>query len=151
MHRTGRQGILGRWLFLLAMAITLIGTACGYGTDSEVPAWLQSVDPEPGATAAVPDAVAANHSIQGPDQDIRLVVDGTDVTTYASFEAGKVRYESGVGPVVLGAGRHTAEVQLVELANSGASTRFWTPSLGLSHRLRWDRRVLVSPTGLAAF
>lgn len=123
MHRTGRQWIIGRRLFLLAMAITLIGTACGDGTDGEMPAWLQSVYPEPGATAAVPDAVEANHSIQGPDQDIRLVVDGTDVTTYASFEAGKVRYESGVGPVVLGTGRHTAEVQLVELDEFGGEYR----------------------------
>lgn len=95
-------------------------TGCGDGDDaSRIPDWIDEVYPEPGATAAVPDGVEVNHSVQGPNQDVRLIVDGTDVTTYATFEAGKMRYESGLGPVVLGAGPHTAEVQLVEVAEFG--------------------------------
>jgi hypothetical protein len=49
------------------------------------------------------------------DEEIRLIVDGVDVTTYAEFDAGKLRYESGAGPVVLSQGEHTAEVQRVVL------------------------------------
>lgn len=43
-----------------------------------------------------------------------MVIDGTDVTMYAAFEAGRVRYESGDG-VVRSDGEHWAEVQRVTL------------------------------------
>lgn len=89
-------------------------------TAAEMPIWLEAVYPEPGATVAVPDAVEVDHTLQRLGEDVRLVVDGVDVTTYAAFDAGKIRYESGTGPVVLGTGSHTAEVQLVRLPAFGA-------------------------------
>ena len=84
-------------------------------TDQQ-PSWVESVFPEPGAVVTAADAVEVDHNLTATDNDIRLVIDGVDVTTYAAFEAGKLRYESGVGPVVLGDGDHTAEVQRVVLA-----------------------------------
>lgn len=83
------------------------------------PDWVETVYPEPGATVAVPDAVEVDHAITSGDEDMRLIVDGTDVTTYAVLEAGKLRCESGDGPMVLGDGEHIAEVQRVTLPVEG--------------------------------
>ena len=80
------------------------------------PPWVESVFPEPGAVVTAADAVEVDHNLTATDNDIRLIIDGVDVTTYAAFDAGKLRYESGVGPVVLEDGDHTAEVQRVVLA-----------------------------------
>lgn len=84
-----------------------------------MPSWVETVFPEPGAVVTASDAVEVDHSLTATDNDIRLVIDGVDVTTYAAFDAGKLRYESGVGPVVLDDGDHTAEVQRVVLADDG--------------------------------
>lgn len=115
-----------RRILLLAAAVGLLLLGC---TDPETtegpegsarqPDWVETVYPEPGATLAVPDAVEVGHAITSGDEDVRLIVDGTDVTTYAVFEAGKLRYESGRGPVVLGDGEHIAEVQRVTLPVEG--------------------------------
>lgn len=103
------------------LSVALAGVACDGGEEEAtgMPDWVESVYPEPDATAAVPDAVEVDHTLQRVDEDVRLVVDGVDVTTYSAFEAGKIRYESGVGPVILGGRTHTAEVQRVELDEFG--------------------------------
>lgn len=108
-------------LLHLAIVLTAMGliTGCSDGGGSEMPEWVEQVYPEPGATAAVPDAVEVDHTLQRLEEDVRLLIDGTDVTTYATFEAGKIRYESGDGPVTLGGRSHTAEVQRVELVEFG--------------------------------
>lgn len=104
------------------MILASIAVACDGGEEdaAQMPDWVESVYPEPGATAAVPDAVEVDHTLQRVDEDVRLVIDGVDVTTYATFEAGKIRYESDAGPVTLGGRTHTAEVQRVELDAFGA-------------------------------
>lgn len=89
------------------------------GSTGEPPAWVEEVVPEPGAVATVPDAVEVDHTITATDEDVRLLINGVDVTTYATFEAGKIRYEAGDGPVDLGTGDHTAEVQRVTLPSEG--------------------------------
>lgn len=94
-------------------------TTGGDDVSDRQPDWVETVYPEPGATVAVPDAVEVDHALTSGDEDVRLIVNGTDVTTYAIFEAGKVRYESGDGPVVLGDGQHIAEVQRVTLRVEG--------------------------------
>lgn len=116
-----RRAIVLRSLLVILLASTTLASACGDGNDgaAEMPEWVEAVYPEPGATAAVPDAVEVDHTLQRLDEDVRLLVDGVDVTTYATFEAGKIRYESGVGPVELEGGSHTAEVQRVELEEFG--------------------------------
>ena len=110
-----------RWTPLLILLVLLTAVAC---TDRPVvegsrfsgpPAWVEDVIPGPGAVATVPDAVEVDHSITATDEDVRLIVDGVDVTTYAAFDAGKLRYESGAGPVELVSGDHTATVQRVLL------------------------------------
>lgn len=112
--------------FLLLLCLTLLVSACSTGPEtfeegstSEPPAWVEEVVPEPGAVATVPDAVEVDHTITATDEDVRLLINGVDVTTYATFEAGKIRYEAGDGPVDLGTGDHTAEVQRVTLPSEG--------------------------------
>lgn len=108
-------------LLVLLLTLAMSVAACGGDSSGErdMPDWLEEVFPAPGATAAVVDAVEVSHTIQGPDEDVRLVIDGVDVTTYAAFDAATLRYESGAGPVVLGSGSHVAEVQRVRLPAEG--------------------------------
>lgn len=113
-------------IFLLVLGIGFLFLGCTDPENAEAPDvsdrqpdWVETVYPEPGATVAVPDAVEVDHAITSGDEDVRLIVDGTDVTTYAVLEAGKLRYESGDGPVVLGDGEHIAEVQRVTLPAEG--------------------------------
>ena len=106
---------------LLIMLMFVAACAADDGTTTPevtetMPEWLESVYPAPGATISVPDAVEVEHNlVRGPDEDIRLVVDDVDVSTYAVFDAALMRYESGAGPVTLGTGEHTATVQRVLL------------------------------------
>lgn len=107
-------------LFGLLVGCTDPSDSASERSSDQPPSWVEEVYPEPGATVAIPDAVSVDHEITGPDEDVRLIVDGVDVTTYATFDAGVLRYESGDGPVVLGDGEHSAEVQRVTLPAVGA-------------------------------
>lgn len=114
-----------RRLTLVLLVLTaLVVAGCtdpDSGDDPDAqPEWVEEVFPEPGATVAVPDAVEVRHTITATDENVRLIIDGVDVTTYASFDAAKLRYESGVGPVILESGDHVAEVQWVRLPAFGA-------------------------------
>lgn len=112
---------------ILALLVAVLASACTDPatvdttaasqptTASQPPSWIEDVIPEPGAISAVPDAVEIDHNIVTTDEELRLIVDGIDVTAYAEFDAGKLRYESGAGPVELSPGDHTAEVQRVVL------------------------------------
>lgn len=114
-----RRTVLLVMLLISAVACTDRPETAGPDADVETPTWVQSVYPEPGATAAVPDAVEVDHAVTSGNEDVRLIVDGTDVTTYATFDAARIRYESGDGPVVLEQGDHWAEVQRVTLPAAG--------------------------------
>lgn len=129
-----------RRIFLLVVALGLFlgctdpETTEGPDVSDRQPGWVETVYPEPGATVAVPDAVEVDHAITSGSEDVRLIVDGTDVTTYAVFDAGKLRYESGDGPVVLGDGDHVAEVQRVALPVEGIDYR-------VIDSFRWEFRT----------
>lgn len=116
-----------RAIVLCMLAVSLV-SACSTGpatfeegqvSSGESPTWVEAVVPEPGSVAKVPDAVEVEHTITSTNEDVRLLVDGVDVTTYATFDAGKIRYEGGSGPVPLDSGEHTAEVQRVRLPGEG--------------------------------
>ncbi len=107
-------------LAIVLVSIVLSGCTTTPASDDatdQQPSWVESVFPEPGAVMTAVDAVEVDHNLTETDNDVRLIIDGIDVTTYAAFDAGKLRYESGVGPVVLDDGEHTAEVQQVVLAD----------------------------------
>lgn len=110
-----------RLLLVIALAtLPLAGcttTPVAEDAADTMPSWVETVFPEPGAVMTAADAVEVDHNLTATDNDIRLLIDGVDVTTYAAFDAAKLRYESGVGPVVLEDGDHTAEVQRVVLGD----------------------------------
>lgn len=111
---------------VVAVALAGCGPAQSEATSlptTSVPNWVERVYPAPNSTTAVPDAVEVRHRIQAPGDNVRLLVDGVDVTTYATFDAGKLRYESGSGPVVLDPGEHTATVERVTQPANGSEFR----------------------------
>lgn len=118
-------------LMLLLIVVVAVGLAgCGPAQSevsslptTSIPSWVERVYPAPNSTTAVPDAVEVRHRLQTPEDNVRLLVDGVDVTTYSTFDAGKLRYESGAGPVVLGPGEHTATVERVTQPVNGAQFR----------------------------
>lgn len=116
----------------LLLALTLLATvtlaACGGGTATDgagdggsTPAWIVSVEPAPGATVAVPDLVRVTFQPTGPDQAVRLVLDGTDVTSYAVLDGDALVYDPNTGPVRLEGGEHTATARLTERPTNDAT------------------------------
>lgn len=115
-------------LVAMTVAVALAGCSSSQSETSSlpttsVPTWVERVYPAPNSTTAVPDSVEVRHTLQAPDDNVRLLVDGVDVTTYATFDAGKLRYESGAGPVVLTPGEHTATVERVTQPVNGSQFR----------------------------
>ena len=107
-----------RWMWLMCSCLLLV-VACGGNEDDQAgagpPPWVDSVYPEPGASATGVSAVEVRHTITDPELNIRLVIDGVDVTTYSDFSGGVLRYDAELGPVRLEPGPHEAEVQRVRL------------------------------------
>lgn len=85
-----------------------------------LPDWIERVHPEPGAEASPVAHVQVVHDVIGETQDVRLVVDGTDVTPYAT-RRGLLSYDATRpgGPVELDPGEHEASALLVSLDEFG--------------------------------
>ncbi|REK11863.1 MAG: hypothetical protein DWQ40_11985 [Actinobacteria bacterium] len=102
---------------------SLLVVGCGNDSadisDQPMPDWVEEVDPPPGSVSFVPDHVIVHHNVTGPDEEVRLLIDGVDVTTYATFDAAKLSYEPEFGPIELTPGVHTATVQLTSLPVDG--------------------------------
>jgi len=71
------------------------------------------VYPPPGAEAAPIAEIQVEHNVSAQDEQIRLSIDGTDVTVYSDVDTGELIYnlESGRSPVEVGPGMHTATVE----------------------------------------
>lgn len=87
----------------------------------ELPGWLSRVYPGPGAEGSVGQAMQVDYQVSGPEQNVRLFVDGVDVTTYAAIQPGELQYEidQGLAPVELDPGPHRAAVELVDEPEQG--------------------------------
>jgi hypothetical protein len=101
-----------------ATSTTQTGSAV---TTTTMPTWLDSVYPTPNSTATVPVVVEVLHRLQSTEDHIRLLIDGVDVTSNATFDVGELKYTSGDGPVVLSPGEHTATVEEVVRPNYGST------------------------------
>lgn len=137
---------------VLTLATTLAAalSACDldYGPSPEtgavdqeaLPDWIVNVRPEPGAQQSTLKLVQVEHEVPTGAREVRLLIDGVDVTTAANFGAQdrSIDGERVTGPghllfdpvndpqaansrVILDAGEHTATAQLVELEEFGGS------------------------------
>ena len=109
--------------------------------DVELPDWLDSVSPLPGAEAAPTDIIEVQHDLQGEFEGVRMFINGTDVTASAlpnegtnteqpfgpndenSFEGeGLLAYDPNTDlmPVEIDPGEHTVRLERVRLPEPGA-------------------------------
>lgn len=83
---------------------------------ADTPEWIEKIYPPPGSEVSVTQAVQVVHTAIEADRQVRLSINGTDVTTYAlGSEPGLLVYEMDDpnAPVQLRPGDHTAEVRLM--------------------------------------
>lgn len=127
-ERNLRRVVLAFAAALAAVAVFFVATGLGdqepggaAEADETLPPWLIEVYPPPGAETSSVSAVEVEFDAPGRRTPVRLLVDGTDVTTYARPGRGQLHYEPepAPGPVPLDAGRHEAVVELVRLRSYG--------------------------------
>ena len=109
--------------------------------DVELPDWLDSVSPIPGAEAAATDLIEVHHNATEEDTGVRMIIDGVDVTASAiprdepeardpigindenTFEGeGRLSYDpnTDIAPVSIDPGEHTVLLEHVRLPEPGA-------------------------------
>jgi len=87
---------------------------------ADLPQWVKSVYPEPGAQMSSVSAVEVEFDSPHPRRQVRLIVDGVDVTASADTDIGRFHYDPGQsGLITLESGEHTARVELVTLSDYG--------------------------------
>lgn len=103
---------------------------------ADLPDWLDRIYPEPGAETTATQAVQVIHNARGPEDGVRLYIDGVDVTTYSVQGRGQLVYDPDqeASPVRLEPGEHTAVVELVRLPEPGAQHE-------LVDRFEWEFQV----------
>ena len=82
---------------------------------ADYPDWIEKVYPPPDSETSVTRAVQVNHGVVEADRQVRLLIDGTDVTAYANETSpGLLEYDidQAASPVELKPGEHTAVVEL---------------------------------------
>ena len=85
------------------------------GLGANLPEWVSDVQPGPGARMTSVSVVEVVHTVRAGDRDVRLLIDGVDVTGEAQTVTGRLHYEAdSAGPVQLDSGMHRAELQLIE-------------------------------------
>jgi hypothetical protein len=83
------------------------------------------VYPEPGAEGSVGQAIQVDYQVSGPEQNVRLFVDGVDVTIYSTIQPGSLQYDVAqrFAPVELDPGPHRAAVELVNEPEQGEAVK----------------------------
>jgi hypothetical protein len=98
---------------IMAGFLIPISFAKGDSPGGPLPVWLNQLTPGPDSSSSGIQVVEVKHSIVTP-QYLRLIVDGVDVTAYATKGPGLLDYRPAAGgPVTLSPGRHQAEVELM--------------------------------------
>lgn len=114
----------------IAIAALLTLAACSTTTDTAstspgtepLPTWIDEVTPRPNAAYAPVEGVSVTYRPPGPDQEVRLIIDGVDVTADSLSGTDRLRYDADSGIVPLDVGTHTAEARLVIVAADGVDT-----------------------------
>jgi hypothetical protein len=79
-----------------------------------LPGWVVSLSPEPGSSSQANTVVEVRHTIDQPGHEVRLILDGVDVTAGALRGDGILTYEP------LASGPHTARIEHAWLPGAGA-------------------------------
>lgn len=114
---------------------------------TDYPDWIDKLYPPPGSESSVSQAVQVDHSAIQADRQVRLIIDGTDVTSYAtSTTPGLLEYDidQALGPVELKPGEHTAVVELQRVTpGSGEGADSYDPQVHETiDRFSWTFTVL---------
>lgn len=137
---------------VLLATLTLVATCAGCGdadqgvTGVTYPDWIEEVHPEPGSeTTAVP-SVQIYHGATAVDEQVRLSIDGTDVTTYATGRRpGLLEYDvhDEAAPIDVEPGEHTATAQLYRVEPGATEWEAVDPEVHeLIDEFTWTFRVL---------
>lgn len=133
---------------MLASLLVLVGCTDGPEesepsamTDVELPGWVTSVSPLPGAEAAPTDIIEVQHEQRGDLSGVRILIDGVDVTANAvpregsntrepfgendenAYDgAGLLAYDPNteLAPVEIDPGEHTVTLEQVRQPEEGA-------------------------------
>lgn len=118
---------------LAVVLLALVPAGCGEQTPEaetqpavvEKPEWLVRVYPPPGSEGSAAATVQVRHELPGAKGNLRLMIDGVDVTAYSDVEPGRLTYDPELAPEVveLTPGQHTARVERVSLPREGAKHR----------------------------
>ncbi len=118
---------------LAVVLLALASAGCGEQTPEaetrpavvDRPEWLVRVYPPPGSEGTAAATVQVRHELPGAKGNLRLMIDGVDVTAYADVKPGQLTYDPEVAPEVveLTPGQHTARVERVSLPREGAQLR----------------------------
>ncbi len=136
-----------RWMSLAVTSLVLILPACfGDGAEriqaqargepaavAEYPTWIDKLYPPPGSETSATQAVQVDHNVVEADRQVRLIIDGADVTTYATATSpGLLEYDvdQAAAPIALEPGKHTATVQLMRVTpGSGEGVDSYDPEI----------------------
>lgn len=126
-----RRDVSFRRLLVALLSLALLLPACfgdgaeeiqaqaeGEVADDDYPVWLDKLYPPPGSETSVTRAVQVDHGAIEADQQVRLIIDGTDVTSYSvATTPGLLEYDidQAQAPIELKPGEHTAVVQLTRV------------------------------------
>lgn len=131
-------------IVLLVVAVALTLSACGGDEEPEAaqgepvavpdtPDWIEKIYPSPDSEASHTQSVQVVHTAIAADEQVRLLIDGTDVTSQAlGSEPGLLVYDMDDvnGPVQLRPGDYTAEAQLFRRTpGSGEGTESFDPDV----------------------
>ena len=115
----------------LVGVLMLAGAGCADDSDTDeslqesepLPVWIDEITPRSNATFSPIGGISVRYVLTDPETEVRLIVDGVDVTAVSDAGPGLLRYEDDAeGIVRLDAGMHTAEAQLVILPAAGIDT-----------------------------
>lgn len=121
--------MITRLIATVVLATVAVGaTACSSATETPppssdtLPAWIDEVTPRPGAAYAPDSGVSVRYQLPSIDQEVRLIIDGVDVTSVSTEGPDLLRYDTSQGIIDLNTGDHRAEARLVILSADGVET-----------------------------
>jgi hypothetical protein len=113
-RRLKRAAVTLALVLLAGCGATTATTATPPPGTEALPSWVVSLNPHPGSSSEANTVVEVEHTVTEPDHEVRLIVDGVDVTAGALIGARSLAYEP------LSRGSHTVRIEHVWLPGAGA-------------------------------